>query len=75
MPHVIDPGYQLLAAKYLRRQAKQLAEQFDGVRAAEDIEYVHRARVATRRLRAALRMFGDCFPRRRVQNGGRQSAA
>ena len=30
--------------------------------AAEDIEFVHRARVATRRLRAALRLFDDCFP-------------
>jgi len=67
MAHVVDPGYQLLAAKYLRRQAKQLAEQFEGVRAAEDIEFVHRARVATRRLRAALRMFDDCFPARRVK--------
>jgi len=56
-----------LAAKYIRRQARQLAEQLDGVRAAEDIEYVHRARVATRRLRAALRMFGDCFPRKRLR--------
>ena len=27
----------------------------------EDIEFVHRARVATRRLRAALRMFDSCF--------------
>ena len=57
----MDSGYRLLAAKYIRRQAKQLAEQLDGVRAAEDIEFVHRARVATRRLRAALRMFDDCF--------------
>ena len=60
----MDSGYRLLAAKYIRRQAKQLAEQFDGVRAAEDIEFVHRARVATRRLRAALRMFDDCFARK-----------
>ena len=52
---MVDVGYRLLAARYIRRQAKQLAEQLDGVRAAEDIEFVHRARVATRRLRAALR--------------------
>ena len=58
---VMDSGYQLLTAKYVRRQAKQLAEQLDGVRAAEDIEFVHRARVATRRLRAALKMSDDCF--------------
>jgi CHAD domain-containing protein len=52
---------------YIRRQAKQLAEQFDGVYAAEDIEFVHRARVATRRLRAAFRMFGDAFRRKRIK--------
>ena len=58
---MIDSGYRLLAARYIRRQVRQLAEQLDGVRAAEDIEFVHRARVATRRLRAALRLFGKCF--------------
>jgi CHAD domain-containing protein len=58
----MDAGYRALAAKYIRRQAKQLVEQLDGLRAAEDIEFVHRARVATRRLRAALRLFGECFP-------------
>ena len=34
----------------------------DGVRAAEDIEYIHRMRVASRRLRAALPLFFSCFP-------------
>lgn len=63
----MDLGSRLLAAKYIRRQAKQLASQLEGVRAAEDIEFVHRARVATRRLRAALRMFDDCFTRKRVR--------
>ncbi len=63
----MDSGYRILAAHYIRRQAKQLAEQLDGVRAAEDIEFVHRARVATRRLRAALRMFDGCFAHKRVK--------
>ena len=63
----MDSGYRILAAQYVRRQAKQLAEQLEGVRAAEDIEFVHRARVATRRLRAALRMFDDCFAPKRVK--------
>ena len=56
-----DLGLCLLAAKHFRRQAKRLSSQFDGVRAAEDIEAIHRARVASRRLRAALRMFQDCM--------------
>jgi len=32
-----------------------------GVEAAEDIEYVHRMRVASRRLRAAFPLFQECF--------------
>ncbi len=61
MSKPVDPSYQVLAAGYIRRQAKQLAEQLDGVRRAEDIEFLHRARVASRRLRSALKMFRDCF--------------
>ena len=38
------------------------AKESDGVRAAEDIEYIHRMRVASRRLRAALPLFRSCFP-------------
>lgn len=33
-----------------------------GVKEAEDIEYIHRMRVASRRLRAALPLFSGCFP-------------
>lgn len=62
----MDEGYRILAARYIRRQTKQLAEQLEGVRTAENIEFVHRARVATRRLRAALRMFTPCFKARQV---------
>ncbi len=62
----MDCDHRQLAVKYIRQQARQLARQLDGVRAAEDIEYVHRARVATRRLRASLAMFGHCFAPKRV---------
>ena len=37
-------------------------KEIDGVRAAEDIEYIHRMRVASRRLRAALPLFRSCYP-------------
>lgn len=40
------------------------AREIDGVRAAEDIEYIHRMRVASRRLRAALPLFSTCFPQK-----------
>jgi len=68
----MDAGYLALAAKYVRRQAKQLAEQLDGICQAEDIEFVHRARVASRRLRIALRMFRDCFGRKRAKRWRKQ---
>jgi len=35
-----------------------------GVREAKDIENIHRMRVASRRLRAALPLFEDCFPKK-----------
>ena len=63
----MDCDHRRLAVKYIRQQARQLARQLDGVRAAEDIEFVHRARVATRRLRASLAMFGHCFAPKRVK--------
>ena len=62
----MDRSYLVLAAKYIRRQAKQLAEQTDGIHGAADIEFVHHARVASRRLRAALRLFRPCFRRKVV---------
>jgi CHAD domain-containing protein len=63
----VDDGYRLLAAKYARKQAKQLRAQFTGICAAGDIEFVHRARVASRRLRAAMRIFGKSFKRKQVK--------
>ena len=59
MNNTVDESYQLLAARYLRRQTKQLVSQFDGIRQSVDIEFVHRGRVASRRLRTALQMFAD----------------
>jgi CHAD domain-containing protein len=38
--------------------------EIEGVRSAEDIEHIHRMRVASRRLRAALPLFESCFPPR-----------
>ncbi len=50
-----------LAAQYLRKQLKQLASQFEGIRGAEHTEAIHYARVASRRLHAALRMCDAWF--------------
>ena len=62
----IDPSYQLLACQYLRKQLDALVKEVRGVREDKDIEPVHQARVASRRLRAALGMFGDCFAAKQV---------
>jgi CHAD domain-containing protein len=63
----MDSACRQLAAEQIRVQVEQLARQLDGLRAAEDIEFVHHARVATRRLRTALRMFKPCFGRKQVR--------
>ena len=57
----VDDGYWTLAANTLLRQVKELKNQIDGVRKNKDIEYVHKLRVASRRLRAGLSIFGECF--------------
>jgi CHAD domain-containing protein len=56
-----DPGVELLASRYLAKQLRRLRRQFDGIRANEDVEPVHQARVASRRLRASLGLFDVAF--------------
>ena len=67
-----DESYRFLAAKYVRKQAKQLAAHLDGVHTAEDIESIHQARVASRRLRAAMGMFCDCFDAKQLKKWRKQ---
>jgi CHAD domain-containing protein len=59
-----DSSFQSLAAQFLKKQLKQLAAQDEGIREGTDLEYVHRARVATRRFRAAMKFFDECFDAR-----------
>jgi CHAD domain-containing protein len=40
----------------------------EGIRHEKDIEYIHRMRVATRRLRSAMEVFSDCLPAKKVSN-------
>jgi CHAD domain-containing protein len=67
MKHPVDDSYRLLAAQYIRKQIRQLTGQIEGIRKADDIEHVHRARVASRRLRSALSVFPDCFAEKKVK--------
>jgi triphosphatase len=51
-----------LALHVMRQQATLFAEHVPQARPGGDPEHVHQARVATRRLRAAVRLFGDLLP-------------
>ena len=72
MTRCSDPSYRILAVRSLRKQVRQLAEHLGGIRRGEDIEAIHRARVASRRLRAALGMFRACWKRKQVKAWKRQ---
>ena len=60
-----DTTFRRLGAAYMDVQLKKLRARLGGARDAEDVECVHDVRVATRRLRAALRMFRGSLPRKK----------
>ena len=62
-----EPGYCLLGAETLLARIQELENQIEGAKKNEDIEYIHKLRVASRRLRAALNIFGDCLPRKQIK--------
>jgi CHAD domain-containing protein len=53
-------------AEALLSQLHDLVKEIEGVRRAEDPEYVHRMRVASRRLRTRLALFAQCLPDRKA---------
>ncbi len=52
---------------YSSRLLEAFGKEIEGVKKAGDIEYIHRMRVASRRLRASLPLFSACFPRKRYR--------
>jgi CHAD domain-containing protein len=54
-------------AKRLLPVIKAFSRQIQGVREGSDTEYVHRMRVASRRLRSALPLFSSCFPEKKYK--------
>ncbi len=60
-------NYCLYGVKTLLKLLPILEAQIDGVRKSEDVEYVHKMRVASRRIRAALPLFKTCFPKQRFR--------
>ncbi len=57
-----DPGIFAFAASILVNSVEALQKEIEGVRSSEDIEYIHRMRVASRRLRSALGVFNASLP-------------
>jgi CHAD domain-containing protein len=68
----VDTSYQYLACQYIKVQVRELSRHLRGARLARNTEYVHQARVASRRLRAALGMFSSCFPDARMKKWQKQ---
>jgi CHAD domain-containing protein len=60
-PH-LDDRLDLAVRKILTHQFTWLREHLPGVQQDLDTEFVHQARVATRRMRSALRLFRDAIP-------------
>jgi CHAD domain-containing protein len=75
MPPKVDEGFCVFGAVSIHRHMQALMGEIEGVRAAEDIEFVHRMRVATRRLRSALPIFKSCFGTKEYQGWLKQIKA
>ena len=71
-PLPCDAATRVLAAEAMLKRLEAMAGEADGVALADDVECVHRMRVASRRLRTALELFGDCFPARRVKGWAKE---
>jgi len=70
-----DENYCLFGAESLLKRLKTLETEIDGVCRADDIECIHRMRVASRRLRSAFRLFDECFDDKDARNWQKQIKA
>jgi CHAD domain-containing protein len=59
--------YCLFGAETLRPLLRSLSREIEGVREAEDLEFIHRMRVASRRIRSCLPLFEECFPSKKYR--------
>lgn len=60
-------GYCFFGADMLLPLLRSLSREIEGVREAEDIEFIHRMRVASRRIRSCLPLFEECFPSKKYR--------
>jgi triphosphatase len=58
----LEDRLDLAVRKFLTHQHQRFLEHLPGVHRDIDTEFVHQARVATRRMRSALRLFHDAVP-------------
>ncbi|MBM3240805.1 CHAD domain-containing protein [Candidatus Poribacteria bacterium] len=72
MKNELDESYCLFGAQTLLKRLRDLIQEIDGVRQAEDIEHLHRMRVASRRIRSTLALFEECFPQKMVKTWRKQ---
>ena len=60
----IDASYCKFGAETILKLLNGFEENIDGVIKNEDVECVHKTRVTSRKIRAALPLFQPCFPRK-----------
>ncbi len=65
MGKTIQNAVCIFGAGFILDQLYNLQKEFDGTLDGTDIEYVHRMRVATRRLRSGFTCFKDCLPKKK----------
>ena len=62
-----DDSYCRFGAEALAKLLQTIEAQIGGVEKSEDIEYVHKMRVTSRRIRATMPLFKECFPNKRYK--------
>lgn len=62
MKKTVDESVCVYGACLMTRHLQAVRAEIEGVQTGEDIEHIHRMRVASRRLRAAMPLFADCLP-------------
>ena len=66
MKATVDESICVFGSGVILRHTAALRAEIAGVREARDIEYIHRMRVASRRLRTALAIFPRCAPAKKL---------
>lgn len=64
MAKISAEAINVYGAKIIYEHLSAMQSEVEGVMTSDDIEFIHRMRVATRRLRSALRIFQESFPKK-----------